>query len=348
MKRPLYYGHQYLDQEDEEAVLEVLRADRLTQGPYVDRFEAALREYFGPAHAVTCSSGTAALHLAALCLKWDAEDVVLVPAITFAASANCCRYVGAEPFFVDIQDDTLTIDPNEVERHVKRLRDAGRRVRAVVGVDMAGHPCDWPALRQIADRYDLQLVGDSCHAMGALISDGSKIGACRHTDVTILSFHPVKHITTGEGGALLTNDASIAERAAQLRSHGIKRDGIADWEGPWHYDMRELGYNYRLTDLQSALGISQMRKLDRFLARRRELAALYVSAFRDAPRLRCPSERAPARHAYHLFIARIDFANAPLSRRELFEQAARHPAAGPLPARAGKHLLPCTRACPGC
>lgn len=316
----LTYGRQCLDEDDKKAVLEVLNGEWLTQGPVVERFETALCDQFGTKHAVVCANGTAALHLAALCLDWKPGDVVIVPAITFLASANCCLYVGAEPYFVDIDNSTFTIDPNEVERHVKQLRAAGRRVRAVVGVDLAGHSCDWPALRAIADRYDLMLLDDACHAMGGEYGKGTKVGSCVDNDMTTLSFHPVKHITTGEGGAVLTNDPAVAERARRLRNHGTVRgeDKIAGWEGPWHSDMVELGFNFRLTDFQCALGLSQLRKLERFVERRRAVAAWYDTTLNEIPRFRRPEPASSVRHAYHLYIVRAPFGQAMISRRELF------------------------------
>lgn len=304
----LPYGRQCIDDEDREAVLGVLSGDWLTQGPMGERFEAALCAELGAPHAVACSNGTAALHLAALALDWKPGDVVIVPAITFLASANCCAYVGAEPYFVDVEDETVTIDPNEVETHVKQLRRAGRRVRAIVGVDMGGLPADWVALRAIADRYDLQLVDDACHAMGATYADGVQVGSGQHADLTVLSFHPVKHITTAEGGAVLTRDAATAEHLGRLRSHGMVRgeDRVPGWEGPWHYDMVELGFNYRLTDMQSALGLSQLRKLKAFVARRRAIAERYSSLFAGTA-VRTPKEPAGSSHAYHLYLGRAAF-----------------------------------------
>lgn len=320
--RKLSYGHQCLDEEDRQAVLQVLNNDWLTQGPMVERFEQALCQYFGTAHAVVCSSGTAALHLAALSLGWQPGDVILVPAISFLATANCCAYVGAEPYFVDVDATTLTIDPNEVERQVKWLKARNRRVCAIIGMDMAGHPCDWPALREIADRYELTLVDDACHAMGSLYGGHIKTGSCTHSEVTTLSFHPVKHITTAEGGALLTNNARIAGKAARLRSHGTVHDKslIADWEGPWQYDMVELGYNYRLSDVQCALGISQLKKLDNFVRQRRAHAHHYTQRFQGNPLVRCPTELPGTVHAYHLYVLRIRFDAYGISRREVFER----------------------------
>jgi UDP-4-amino-4,6-dideoxy-N-acetyl-beta-L-altrosamine transaminase len=326
LNRVIAYGHQSISDADCQAVVDVLKGDWLTQGPAVELFEAALTETFGASHAVTCANGTAALHLGALALGWQAGDVILVPAITFLASANCAVYAGAEPFFVDIDRDTLTVDPEAVERHVQALTASGRRVKAVVGVDMAGHPCDWPALRRLADRYDLQLVDDGCHALGAVDVAGEAVGSGRWADLTMLSFHPVKHITTGEGGAVLTRDAALAERLRRLRSHGTVRgaDNVAGWEGPWHYDMTDLGFNYRLCDIQAALGSSQLRRLKTFVARRRAIADRYREAFAGHARVTCPVERPGAVHSYHLFVAQIDFEAAGLSRRELFERCLAH------------------------
>ncbi|MEO7774741.1 MAG: UDP-4-amino-4,6-dideoxy-N-acetyl-beta-L-altrosamine transaminase [Steroidobacteraceae bacterium] len=322
--RLLTYGRQCLDDDDRRAVLEVLESDYLTQGPYVERFEQALAQRFDSPHVKVCTNGTAALHLAALALGWGPGDVVIVPAITFVASANCAVYVGAEPYFVDIDPVTLCIDPEEVERAVLRLRAANRRVRAVVAVDMAGHPADWVALRALADRFDLQLVDDACHALGASYAKGSRhIGDGVHADVTTLSFHPVKHITTGEGGAVLTRDAQIADKVALLRSHGIRRDReqIADWDGPWHLEMTDLGYNFRLTDIQCALGLSQLRKLDRFVARRRAIAALYDTLLPEVGSLRSPVTSPDVQHSYHLYVVRAPFRSV-ADRRVLFAAAA--------------------------
>lgn len=319
--RLINYGHQSISDADCQAVVDVLTSDWLTQGPAVEAFEDGLARTCRAAHVVSCANGTAALHLAALALGWGPGDVVLVPSITFLASANCAVYVGAEPFFVDVDDHSLTIDPAEVERHVVALRAQGRRVRAVVGVDMAGHPCDWASLRGLADRYDLELVDDASHALGAMAADGEPIGSGRRADITTFSFHPVKHITTAEGGAVATADARLADAVRRRRSHGMVRgeETVSGWEGPWHADMVDLGFNYRLSDLQAALGSSQLRRLPAFIARRRQIAERYRTRFAGHPLVRCVDERADVRHAYHLFIVRVDFAGAGRTRRQVFE-----------------------------
>jgi UDP-4-amino-4,6-dideoxy-N-acetyl-beta-L-altrosamine transaminase len=318
--RPLLtYGRQCLDDDDKRAVLEALDSDWLTQGPAVERFESALAERFDVKHAVVSANGTAALHLAALGLGWGPGDVVIVPAITFLASANCALYVGAEPYFVDCLPDTMAVDPNEVERAVLRLRAAGRRVRAVVGVDFGGHPVDWVALRALADKYDLQLLDDACHALGATYG-GVKIGSCSHPDMATLSFHPVKHITTGEGGAVLTNDDAAAAQIRVLRTHGIVRgeENIPNWEGPWHLEMVALGYNFRLTDLQCVLGLSQLGKLDSFVARRREIASWYDERLTGDSIFTPLRELPDNEHAYHLYVLQADFGSGDASRRAFF------------------------------
>ncbi len=314
------YGRQCLDDDDKQAVLRALDSDWLTQGPEVRKFEEALSERFGVRRAVACSSGTAALHLTALAFGWQPGDVILVPAMTFLATANCAIYVGAEPYFVDITADTLTLDPEETERAVVRLRSEGRHVRAIIAVDFAGHPADWPALRAIADRYDLELIDDACHALGATY-DGVEVCACVDADAAALSFHPVKHITTCEGGAVLTNDDAIADRAEILRSHGIVRgeNSVPDWEGPWHLEMTALGYNYRLPDVQAALGTSQLSKLDSFLAKRREVSSWYDEILADDPLFRRPGVREGYGHAYHLYVLRTAFPEGATSRRRFFK-----------------------------
>ena len=249
------YGKQSIDQSDIDRVIDVLKGDWLTQGSAVETFENDLCIYFGAKHTCAVSNGTAALHLTAMALGWQPGEVIITPPITFLATVNCIVYVGATPDFVDIDPVTYTIDPNRVEEKIKQLNSQGKRVKSVIGVDYAGHPCDWKALREIADSYELQLVNDNCHAMGASYFDDKQY-ALKYADVVTQSYHSVKHITTGEGGAVLTNDPEIDEKARCLRTHGMTKvpQQLEKSDGPWYYEMQEMGFNYRITDLQCALG----------------------------------------------------------------------------------------------
>ena len=213
------YGKQSIDQKDIDAVVEVLKRDWLTQGPAVEAFEDDLKKYFGAKHVCAVSSGTAALHLAALTLGWQSNDIVITSPLTFLATANCIVYGGATPDFVDIDPISYTIDPNRVEDKIKFYQSQGKKVKAIIGIDFAGHPCDWKALREIADKYDLQLVNDNCHALGATYLNDKQY-AVKYADLVIQSYHPVKHLTTGEGGAVLTNNSECGEKVRRLRTHG--------------------------------------------------------------------------------------------------------------------------------
>lgn len=291
------YGRQIVDDDDIAAVVEALRGDWLTSGPAVGRFEAAFAEFVGAAHAVAVSNGTAALHLAMLAADIGPGDEVIVPALTFAASANCVRYVGGRVVFADVDAETLTIDV----AHAASLITP--RTRAIVAVDYAGLPADLTALRALADRHGLHFVEDACHAPGATC-DGRTVGSV--ADASTFSFHPVKHITTGEGGMITTSSAALAARCRTLRNHGIAADARSrEASGTWAYDMVELGYNYRLTDLQCVLGLSQLRKLPAWLERRRAIAARYDAAFASEPRLRRQHVPANRTHAWHLYPVRV-------------------------------------------
>jgi len=313
------YGKQSIDQEDIDAVVNILRSDWLTQGPAVYNFENDLKDYFGSKHSCALSNGTAALHLTGLALGWKPGDIVITTPITFLASANCIIYAGATPEFVDIDPKSYTIDPNKLEERVKFYRSKNRNVKAVIGVDFAGHPCDWKALRDIADRFCLQLVNDNCHAMGAVYT-GDKQYAVKYADIVVQSFHPVKHITTGEGGAILTNDPFINEKVKRLRTHGMTKDQdqLECNDGPWYYEMHDVGYNYRITDLQCALGSSQLKKLDLFIDKRREIADKYDAVFSEVGIFTIPSSHSSVSHAYHLYPLKIDFERLSFSKSDLF------------------------------
>ncbi|MDL2280176.1 UDP-4-amino-4,6-dideoxy-N-acetyl-beta-L-altrosamine transaminase [Desulfovibrio sp. OttesenSCG-928-G11] len=301
----LPYGRQVIDDEDIAAVVDVLRSDWLTTGPAVERFEAAVCAFTGARHGVALSSGTAALHAAMQALGIGPGDEVIVPPMTFAATANCVLYQGGRPVFVDVDERSLLISPDAVRAAITP------RTKAVIGVDYAGQPCDWDALRALADQYGLALVADACHALGAEYK-GRKAGTL--ADITVFSFHPVKHITTGEGGMCMTGDEKLARRMRNFRNHGITSTAAQrEKSGGWFYEMTDLGYNYRITDIQCALGSSQLKKLPGWIARRNELAAAYDAAF-AASRVRPLAKGPDCLHAYHLYVLRLERRDAAFKR----------------------------------
>jgi perosamine synthetase len=312
------YGKQSIDQSDIDAVVEILKGDWLTQGPAVENFENDLKNYFGAKHCCAVSNGTAALHLTGLALGWQPGDIIITTPITFLATANCIVYSGGIPDFVDIDPVTYTIDPNQVEDKVRFYKSKGKTVKAVIGVDYAGHPCDWEALRNISDKYDLQLVNDNCHAMGASYFDDKQY-AVKYADVVTQSYHPVKHITSGEGGALLTNDSKIDEKVRRLRNHGMtkKQNKLHKNDGPWYYEVHDIGFNYRISDFQCALGSSQLIKLDYFVEKRRQVAKLYDKTFGNNC-LIIPNVKSTIKHSYHLYPLQINFDKLKTTRKDIF------------------------------
>lgn len=322
MSKKIGYGRQSIDKSDVAAVKKVLESDWLTQGPVVGQFEAALCRYTGAKFAAVVNSGTSALHLAGLALGWKSGDVILTVPTTFVASANCILYAGARPDFVDISWKSYTIDVERLKDKLKKVSRRGKRIKAVIAVDYAGHPCDWSALRKLSDRYGFQLIDDACHALGAEYQ-GENICNARYADAVILSFHPLKHITTGEGGAVLTNEKTIHNLVKRLSSHGIvKKQGQTAAKMPWYYEMIQLGFNFRLSDLQCALGINQLRKINGFLRKRREIARLYRSLLSELPGLTLPPESDEIRHAYHLFPVCVDFNRIDRTKADLFRHMA--------------------------
>jgi dTDP-4-amino-4,6-dideoxygalactose transaminase len=325
------YSRQLIEQDDIEAVTQVLRSDFLTQGPATEALESALSSYTGARYAVLFSSGTAALHAAHFVAGVSVGDEVITSPITFAATSNVALYLGATPVFVDVESDTGNIG-------VKRLEQAiTARTKAIVPMHYGGHPVDLQAVSLVAKKFGLAVIEDACHALGAeyravgargkgqaksrqdqgtppigdLEGDWAKIGSCAYSDMTVFSFHPVKQITTGEGGAVLTNRSEYYEKLLVFRTHGITKDPskfkIRNQRlvGDWYYEMQNLGFNYRISDIQAALGISQLRKLDRFVSRRREIADHYEAAFADNPWFATPPERSYARSSYHLYPIRL-------------------------------------------
>lgn len=325
--RRIPYGHQEVTDADIQAVVEALRADFLTQGPRVAAFEAAVAAACGARHAVAVSSGTAALHLAALAVGLNPGDAVLVPANTFVASANCGLYAGAEVRLVDIEPGTHNLSLTSLDRELT-TRSRPERPRVVVPVHFAGHPVDLPALAALARRHGLTIIEDASHALGAAWLEEGRwypVGCGRWSAATVFSLHPVKHITTGEGGVVLTDDDTIAASVRTLRHHGITRDPKllerAEYrDQPWYYEMQALGFNYRLTDVQCALGLSQLSRLPAYLERRRQIARRYAAALQGLEHVRLPVEAPWARHAYHLFVLEIDFAALGTRRVEVMRR----------------------------
>jgi len=306
------YGRQSIDEEDIQAVAEVLRSDWLTTGPKVSEFEKVFADCVGAREAVAVSSGTAALHCAMYALNIGQGDEVIVPPITFAATANCIVFQGGTPVFVDVESDTLLLDSAQVEQKITR------KTKAVIAVDFAGQPCNYDNLIELCDRRGLALVADGCHALGAEYK-GRKVGSL--ADMTAFSFHPVKHITTGEGGMITTNTRQWAEKMRSFRNHGISTEfREREQKGSWFYEMVDLGYNYRITDIQCALGIRQLQRLPVFISRRREIAALYDLNFSEIPSIEPLPVRDSVLHAYHLYVIKADFSKTLGGRVALFQK----------------------------
>ncbi len=309
---PLPYARHTLGEDDIAAVAEVLRSGWLTCGPLVERFEQAVADRVGAKHAVAVSSGTAALHGAMAAVGIGPGDEVIVPALTFAATANCVVYRGAKPVFADVRADTLLIDPLDAARKITP------RSRAIIAVDYAGQPCDYRALRAVASQHNLVLVADAAHSLGATDAD-RPVGQL--ADLTVFSFHPAKAITAGEGGMLVTNNPRWAEKARTFRNHGFDLDlHRRSQERTWRYRMQWLGFNYRLSDIHCALGLSQLDKLDVFLAKRRAVARQYGRQLAAVPGIRPLAIRRGVRHAWHLYVVRVDRRQAGIRRDELYHR----------------------------
>lgn len=314
------YGRQSISEADIQAVVDVLRSDFLTQGPAVPAFEKAVSEYCGAEHAVAVNSATSALHIACLALGVGPGDRVWTSPATFAASANCALYCGATVDFVDIDAQTYNLSTELLAEKLATAEKAGRLPKVVIPVHMCGQPCDMVAIQALGHRYGFRIIEDASHAIGGEYQ-GGKIGNCQYSDITVFSFHPVKVITTGEGGMAMTNDPLIARSMRLLRSHGITRDAsdmTRTPDGPWYYQQIELGFNYRLTDLQAALGSSQLKRLDDFVAKRHAIAGRYVALLADLP----VTVQRPHTDSYsglHLFVVRLKLDDIGKSHREVFE-----------------------------
>jgi len=302
-KKNIPYGHQWIDANDIKEVVKVLKSDWLTQGPKVEEFEKAVSKYCGSKYAVAVSSGTSALYLAYVVAGVKSGDEVITTPLTFAATANMITFCGAKPVFADVEEETLNINPKEIEKKISE------KTKAIATVDFAGLPCDYKEIFEIAKKHNLLVIEDACHALGAEYR-GKKIGS--FTDMTILSFHPVKHITTGEGGMILTNNKDFYEKLKILTSHGMVK--IPE-KGAWYYEIENPSFNFRLTDIQCALGISQLKKIDKFLKRRREIVKIYGQAFKGIKNIVLPAENDHAKSAWHIFPIQVKN----LDRKKVFE-----------------------------
>ncbi|PWW08341.1 UDP-4-amino-4,6-dideoxy-N-acetyl-beta-L-altrosamine transaminase [Paenibacillus cellulosilyticus] len=295
----LPYGKQAIDEDDIQAVVDVLRSDFITQGPAIDRFERKVADYVGARYAVAFCNGTAALHAACFAAGVGPGDEVITTPITFLASSNCALYMGARPVFADIKLDTYNIDPDRLASAITA------KTKAIIPVDFTGQPVEIDRITKIAQDHGLVVIQDAAHSLGATYS-GRKVG--QYADMTMFSFHPVKHVTSGEGGVIVTDNEHYYKQLQLFRSHGMTRDAalMQQNDGPWYYEMIELGYNFRMTDMQAALGASQMDKLDRFVQRRRAIAARYTEAFSSMEGLIVPYQHPNAESSWHLYILRWD------------------------------------------
>lgn len=315
------YGRQDITQADIDAVVEVLRSDFLTQGPMVPRFEEMIASHCGAAHAVATSNATSALHIACLALGLGKGDRLWTSPITFVASANCALYCGASVDFVDIDSRTGNLCPRSLRTKLERAKREGSLPKVVIPVHFGGQSCEMAEIHALSREYGFRIVEDASHAIGGTYK-GQPIGSCLYSDITVFSFHPVKIITTAEGGAALTRDAGLAEKMALLRSHGITRDAgrmIGVPGGGWYYEQIELGYNYRMTDLQAALGVSQMSRLNQYVMRRHELSKRYDEALSGLP-LTVPWQNPDTYSALHLYVVGLHGDRVGKTRREVFDE----------------------------
>lgn len=307
-RKMIPYGRQTIEEDDIQAVVDVLRSDYLTTGPKIAEFEKMVADYVGAKYAVAISNGTSALHAACFAAGIQPGDEVITTPLTFAASANCVLYCGGTPVFADVDPKTYNIDPEDIRR---KITD---KTKAIIAVHLAGQPCDTDEIHKIAKEHDLLVIEDGAHALGSVYK-GKKVGTL--SDMTTFSFHPVKPITTGEGGMIVTDNEQFYQKMMLFRSHGITREEnlMTRNDGPWFYQQLDLGYNYRITDIQCALGCSQMKKLDRFLARRKQIVARYNEAFADCENIITPYQLPETESGWHLYIVQVKNCD----RRKVFE-----------------------------
>jgi perosamine synthetase len=313
MEDYISYGHQHVDEEDIRAVVDVLRSPLITQGPKIKEFESILASYCGAKYCAAFSSGTAALHASFFAAGIGQEDEIITSPITFAATANAALYLGARPVFTDIEETTGNLDVDLLEESITN------KTKAIVPVHFAGQPVDLDAIHAIAKKYDLTVIEDACHALGAEYK-GKKIGAL--SDMTVFSFHPLKTITAGEGGAVVTDEKELFQKMMMFRNHGLTKDKemMSEYPGDWFYEMHYLGYNYRITDFQCALAISQMKKLDGFVSKRASIAAIYNEAFESIEELEPLTQEKGRTSAWHIYVIRLDPARSEKTRKYVFDR----------------------------
>ena len=317
----IYYGKQNINEADIQAVVDVLKSNFLTQGPVLEQFERKVADYCGAKYAVAVTNATSALHIACKAAGLGHGGSLWTSPITFTASANCGRYCGANVDFVDIDKATYNMSPASLEQKLKKAKAAGKLPKVVVPVHLAGQSCDMQAIYKLAQEYGFTVLEDASHAIGADYLD-TKVGSCAYSDMTVFSFHPVKIITTGEGGLVLTNNEDLYKKLCLYRSHGITRDDelmTHEADGPWYYQQVDLGYNYRMTELQAALGYSQMDRLDEFVARRRQLVARYDALLKDLPVI-TPHVLDGANPSWHLYMVWADFSKLSIDKVQLFDE----------------------------
>lgn len=315
------YGRQDIQESDIDAVVEVLKSDFLTQGPTVPSFEGKIAQYCDVSHAIAVNSATSALHIACLALGLGPGDTLWTTPVTFVASANCALYCGAKVDFVDIDNDSYNLSPEALEMKLISAAEKGCLPKIVVAVHLTGHPCDLKAIHRLSQKYGFSVIEDASHAIGARY-EGEPIGSCRYSDIAVFSFHPVKIITSAEGGMAVTNNSELATKMRLLRSHGITREPnlmTHEPEGPWYYQQIELGFNYRMTDVQAALGLSQMTRLDTYVETRQQLAARYDTKLKDLP-LVLPIQQQNVISALHLYVIRLKIEEIEVSQQVVFKR----------------------------
>ncbi len=313
------YGKQYIDKKDQKAVLSILKSDWLTQGPQIEIFENSLKRNFGAKYCCAVSNGTAALHLTGLALGWKKGDIILCSSISFLSASNSVIYSGATPDFVDISLHDYNINIIKLKEKVNYYHRKKKKIKAIIATDFAGNPCDWSELKKISVKHNIKLINDNCHALGSVYKNDSKYSV-KYADVVTQSFHPVKNITTGEGGAVLTNNKTIYEKIKILRSHGIIRNTKKVKKTPWYYEMQYLGYNYRISDFQCALGNSQLKKISKFLKKRSKIAKTYNAYLSNHDLIETPKVKKNNKHSFHLYPLLINFKKSKISKKKLFNE----------------------------